>query len=60
MQDILNDGSFEGWADISICVTNDHGYVFPFVTITIQSFPYSRLITGCATRVTPQVPVMEQ
>jgi hypothetical protein len=40
-------------------VTNDHGYV-PFVLSTSRSFPHSWLITGFVTRVTWQVPLVEQ
>jgi hypothetical protein len=43
----------------NICVTNDHGY-FPLVVNTFRSFPHSRLITGFVTRLTRQVPLVEQ
>jgi hypothetical protein len=39
--------------------TNDHGYI-PLVVNTSQSFPHSRLTTGFVTRVTQQVPLVEQ
>ena len=42
-----------------ICVTNDHWYV-SLVVITIQSFPHLWLFTGFVTRVTWQVPHVEQ
>ena len=44
---------------LSICITNDHGYV-PFVVITIRSIPLSWLVTGFVTRVTRRVPHVEQ
>jgi hypothetical protein len=40
-------------------VTNDHGYV-PLIVNTSRSFPHSRLTTGFVTRVTRQVPIVEQ
>jgi hypothetical protein len=40
-------------------VTNDHGYV-PLVGNTSWSFPHSRLITGCVTRLTRRVSLVEQ
>ena len=43
----------------NICVTNDHGYV-PLIINTSRSFPHSRLITGCVTRLTRRVPPVEQ
>ena len=43
----------------NICVINDHGY-FPLVISTPRSFPHSRLITGCVTRLTRRVPLVEQ
>jgi hypothetical protein len=43
----------------NICVTNDHGYV-PLVVNTSRSFPHSRLINGFVTRLTRQVPLVEQ
>jgi hypothetical protein len=42
-----------------INIANDHGY-FPFVVITIQSFPHSWLIMGFVTRVIRRVPLVEQ
>jgi len=48
-----------GWPLWNICVTNDHGYV-PLVVNTSRSFPHSRLITGFVTRLTRQVPLVEQ
>jgi hypothetical protein len=42
-----------------ICVTNDHGYD-PLVVNTSRSFPHSRPITGFVTRLTRQVPLVEQ
>ena len=42
-----------------INTANDHGY-FPFVVITIQSFPHSWLIMGFVTRVIRRVPLVEQ
>jgi len=38
---------------------NDHGYV-PLVVNTFWSFPHSWLITGFVTRLTRQVPLVEQ
>ena len=40
-------------------ITNDHGYV-PLVVNTSQSFPHSWIITGFVTRLTRQVPLVEQ
>jgi hypothetical protein len=37
----------------------DHGYV-PLVVNTSRPFPHSRIITGFATRLTRQVPLVEQ
>jgi hypothetical protein len=48
-----------GWPLWNICVTNDHGYV-PLVVNTSRSFSHSRLITGFVTRLTRQVPLVEQ
>ena len=48
-----------GWPLRNICVTNDHGYV-PLVINTSQSFPHSWLISGFVTRLTWQVPLVEQ
>jgi hypothetical protein len=48
-----------GWPFWNICVTNDHGYV-PLAVNTSRSFPHSRLITGFVTRLTRQVPLVEQ
>jgi hypothetical protein len=48
-----------GWPFWNICVTNDHGYV-PLVVNTSRSFPHSWLITGCVTRLTRRVPLVEQ
>jgi hypothetical protein len=48
-----------GWPLWNICVTNDHGYV-PLVVNTSRSFPHSRLTTGCVTRLTRRVPLVEQ
>ena len=48
-----------GWSLWNICVTNDHGYV-PLVVNTSRSFPHSRLLTGFVTRITRQVPLVEQ
>ena len=42
-----------------ICVTNDNGYV-PLVVSTSWSFPHSWLITGCVTRLTRRVSLVEQ
>jgi len=44
---------------MDICVTNDHGYV-PLVVSTSRSFPHSWLITGFVTRLTRQMPLVEQ
>ena len=44
---------------VNICVTNDHGYV-PLVVNTSRSFPRSWLITGCVTRLTRRVSLVEQ
>ena len=44
---------------MNICVTNDHRYV-PLVVNTSRSFPHSRLTTGFVTRLTQQVPLVEQ
>jgi hypothetical protein len=41
------------------CVTNYHGYV-PLVANISRSFPHSRLISGFVTRLTQQVPLVEQ
>ena len=38
---------------------NDPGYV-PLVVSTSRSFPHSRLITGCVTRLTRRVPLVKQ
>ena len=40
-------------------ITNDHGYV-PLVVNTSQSFPHLWIITGFVTRLTRQVPLVEQ
>ena len=48
-----------GWSLRNICVTNDQGSV-PLVANTSRSFPHSRLITGCVSRLTWQVPLVEQ
>jgi hypothetical protein len=48
-----------GWPLWNICVTNDHGCV-PLPVKTSRSFPHSRLISGFVTRLTRQVPLMEQ
>jgi hypothetical protein len=40
-------------------ITNDHGYV-PLVVNTSQSFPHSWIITGFVSRLTRQVPLVEQ
>ena len=48
-----------GWPLWDICVTNEHGYV-PLVVNTSRSFPHSRLITGFVTRLTRQVPLVDQ
>jgi hypothetical protein len=42
-----------------ICATNDHGDV-PLVLNTSRSFPHSWLITRFVTRITRQVPLVEQ
>ena len=47
------------WPLWNICVTNDHGYVPLFVSIS-RSFPQSWLITGFITRLTRQVSQVEQ
>jgi hypothetical protein len=43
----------------NICFTNVHGYV-PLVVITSLFFPHSWLITGCVTRLTRRVSLVEQ
>jgi hypothetical protein len=43
----------------NICVKNDHGYV-PFVVSTSRSIPHSWLITRFVTRLTRQLPLVEQ
>jgi len=48
-----------GWPLWNICVTNDHEYV-PLVVNTSRFFPHSRLTTGCVTRLTWRVPLVEQ
>jgi hypothetical protein len=47
------------WALWNICVRNDHGYV-PLVVNTARSLPRSWLITGCVTRLTRRVSLVEQ
>ena len=47
------------WPLRNICVTNDYEYA-PFVKITIWSFFHSWLVTGFVTRVTRQMPHVEQ
>ena len=56
---ILRSPPWLGWPLWNICVTNDHGYV-PLVVMTSRSFPHSRLVTGFVTRLTRQVPLVEQ
>jgi hypothetical protein len=48
-----------GWPLWNILVTNDHGYV-PLIVNTSQSFPHLWLITGCVTRLTRRVSLVEQ
>jgi hypothetical protein len=48
-----------GWPCWGICVTNDHGYV-SLVVNTSRFFPHSRLITGCVTRLTRRMSLVEQ
>ena len=59
----MRDGSwcwkFFGRHHDLFCVTNDHGY-FPLFVNTSWSFPHSWLITGFVTRVTRQMPLVEQ
>jgi hypothetical protein len=56
---VLRSPPWFGWPLWNICVTNDHMYV-PLVVSTSLSFPHSRLITGCVTRLTRHVPLVEQ
>jgi hypothetical protein len=56
---ILRSPPWLGWLLWNICVTNDHRYV-PLVVNTSRSFPHSRLTTGFVTRLTQQVPLVEQ
>jgi hypothetical protein len=56
---ILRSPPWLGWPLWNICVTNDHGYV-PLVVMTSRTFPHSRLVTGFVTRLTRQVPLVEQ
>ena len=48
-----------GYPLCNICVTNDHRYV-PLVVNTSRSFPHLRLITVFVTKLTQQVPLVEQ
>jgi len=56
---LLRSPPWIGWPLWNICVTNDHGYV-PLVVNTSRSYPHSRLITGCVTRLKRRVPLVEQ
>ena len=56
---VLRSPPWLGWPLWNICVTNDNWYV-PLVVNTSRSFAHSRLITGFVTRLTRQVPLVEQ
>jgi hypothetical protein len=56
---VLRSPPWLGWLLWNICVTNDHGYV-QLVVNTFRSFPHSLLVTGDVTRLTQQVPLVEQ
>ena len=47
------------WTLLNICATNDNWYA-PFVANTSWSYPNSWFITGCVTRFTKRVPLVEQ
>jgi hypothetical protein len=51
--------NYRFWPLRNICVSNDYEYA-PFVEITIRSFFHSWLVTGFVTRVTWQMPHVEQ
>jgi len=56
---VLRSPPWHGGPLWNICVSNDHGYV-PLVVKTSRSFPHSGLVTEFVTRLTRQVPLVEQ